>query len=73
MKGTYKVIVNDEIEHHLSNLDSKVQKAEVDKNLKDEAEFEQLVVDGKVSPIIYCHDSSTDKFVPMLRQAVIAF
>jgi len=67
VKGTYKVNVNGEAIHYLPNLDSKVQKAEIDKNLADEAEFEQLVADGKVSPIAYHYEEDTDKFVPRPR------
>lgn len=67
VKGTYKVNINDEGIYHLPNLDSKSQKAELDKHLVAEAEFEQLVIDGKVTPIAYHYDKGADKFVPRPR------
>lgn len=67
VKGMYKVNVNGEAIHYLPNLDSKIQKAEIDNQLRGEAELEQIFADGKASPLAYHYDEGTDKFFPRPR------
>ena len=67
VNGTYKLIVNEEMIHYLPNLDSKVQKAEYDANMKAEAkiaaEIAQLVADGKFTEVVYHFDGVTGNTV----------
>lgn len=63
VKGVYKLVINEETLTELTNLDSKVQKAHYETQMKDEAEIateiKQLVADGKFTEVVYHFDGVT--------------
>ena len=50
---TYRLIENNRIEHHLDMPNSSIVEAQIEEDLRDEAEMQKLVDEGKLTRLVY--------------------